>query len=92
MTATAAETPIEPRLVLRDGENERLITTLEEALAFISAHPVGHAANRDGTIYRLQRAHLPDEKAEAEDAFRAWAETTGLLVRAEESSGSPSDA
>ncbi|MFC7400228.1 hypothetical protein ACFQU1_23785 [Chelatococcus sp. GCM10030263] len=91
MTA-AADTPIEPRLVLRDGENERLITTLEEALAFINAHPVGHAANRDGTIYRLQRARLPDEKAEAEDAFRAWVETTGLLVRVEEGSKSPGDA
>jgi hypothetical protein len=80
---TAADSPIDPRLVLRDGDRECRVSTLEEALAFINAHPVGHDANRDGTIFRLQRAHAADEKAEAADAFRAWAETTGLLVRAE---------
>ena len=80
---TAADTPIDPRLVLRDGDHECRVSTLEEALAFINAHPVGYNANRDGTIFRLQRAHAADERAEAADAFRAWAETTGLLVRVE---------
>ncbi|MDJ1159878.1 hypothetical protein QNA08_16795 [Chelatococcus sp. SYSU_G07232] len=79
-----ADSPIRPKLVVRDGAGEIVIGTLEEALAFIARHELAvRSANRDGTIFRLQAATSAEEKIAANEAFRGWVEAAGLLIRAE---------
>jgi hypothetical protein len=80
---TPGDTPLDTFLLVRDGRDERLIRTLEDALAFIKANNLAEReGNRDATIFRLESAREPDAKANAAKAFRAWAEAAGVLIEA----------
>jgi len=70
------------QLLVRDGDGTRLITTLDEALAYVEAQTDAPHANREGVIFRLESAHTPEEKHDAANAFRGWLDATGRLIEA----------
>jgi hypothetical protein len=78
----ASDFPQNTLLVVRDGDGNRTIRTLDEALAYVLAMRAGDHANRSGVVFRLEGAHSPEERIDAANAFRGWLDATGLLIEA----------
>jgi hypothetical protein len=55
------------------------IRCLDEAARFLHEHPGELGRNRVGVLRQMQVAKSTEERLQAAAAFRAWAETVGVL-------------
>ena len=70
----------DPPLVLRGNV---VVQTLDDAADFVRRYKdAQRPVMQDGLLRKLERADADDEQRIAADAFRAWAEVEGLLVKA----------
>ena len=68
-----------PPLTLRDGDRLVEIGSLDEALVFAETHPLPEG-DYGGMIRRLQSARATEDRIEASNAFKWWAESNAILV------------
>ncbi len=69
-----------PPLVLK---GKVVVRTLDDAADFVRRYKdARRPVMQDGLLRKLERADADDEQRIAADAFRAWAEVEGLLVKA----------
>jgi hypothetical protein len=60
-----------------------VVFTLDDAAAFVRSYQGSRRpAMQDSVLRRLERADSDREQKDAADAFRGWAETEGVLVKA----------
>ena len=63
------------------GRPEVLVSTIDEAVAFVRNYQgARRPMTQNGVLRWLQTASGLQAKREAGDAFRAWAESEGLLI------------
>lgn len=74
--------PLKPALRVQ-GNPERLIRTLDEALEFVrTTTSARREKQRSGLLRRLEAAVTTQAMEEAGHAFRAWLEQEHLLIEA----------
>ncbi len=74
------EFKFDPPLVLK---GKVVVRTLDDAADFVRRYKdARRPVMQDGLLRKLERADADDEQRIAADAFRAWAEVEGLLVKA----------
>jgi hypothetical protein len=68
---------ITPALRLKGGV---VVRTLEQAADFVRHHDrAGNPLQRDGVLHKIEGAFDPQSMQDAANAFRAWAESEGLV-------------
>jgi hypothetical protein len=76
-----AEYEFEPPLRLAGTPNV-FIESLDEAADYIRAYKTARRPmTQDGVLHRVEAATTAQERRDAADTFRAWAESEGLLIK-----------
>ena len=58
-----------------------IISSLDEAADFVRSYQgARRPVTQDGVLHKLEGASTAEEQREAANAFRAWAESEGLLI------------
>src|SRR4051794_34591868 len=76
---TMSQTDFDPPLHV-GGPAPALIRTLYEAERYVHSQGTGHHHNTAGLLRRLQSASTRQQRLDAANAFRAWADAEGLLT------------
>jgi hypothetical protein len=77
------ETTITPPLRIR-GQLGYTISSLDQATAYLRAHLDTMDTEAEGVLRRLERAGTAEQAKDAANAFRAWLDARGLLMKAGE--------